>query len=88
MTRREYEVARDREIPTFVFIDERLALDEEAAEFVRVERAKPTVTKNFANLSELQTHVVDAIHTFGVQSWRRASHSKWSAGRGRSGGAP
>jgi hypothetical protein len=88
MTRREYEVAREREIPTFVFIDERLALNVEAEEFVRAERAGPAVTKNFTNLSELKTHVVDAIHTFGVQSWRRASHSKWSAGRGRSAGAP
>jgi hypothetical protein len=76
ITRQEYEVARARDVPTFIFIDERATQDAGARAFVWAERGH-SVTKNFRNVSELQTHVVDALKHFAVQSWRRTTYATW-----------
>jgi len=76
ITRREYEIARAKGVATFVFVDQRLAQDGDAQAFVASVR-RDSVTKNFANVSELQSHVVDALRTFAVQSWRRTTYGTW-----------
>jgi hypothetical protein len=80
ITRREFEVATERGIATFVFIDERETQNADALAFVRALQ-KRVVTKNFHNIAELETHVVAALHHFAVQSWRRTTHSTWQAAR-------
>ena len=87
ITRREYEVARARDVPTFVFIDQRATLDGEARAFVAAERAH-SVTKNFRNVSELQTHVANALTHFAIQSWRRTTYANWSVRGALSGRGP
>jgi len=76
ITRQEYEVARARDVPTFIFTDERTTQQDAVRAFVSAERAH-SVTKNFRNVSELQTHVVDALKYFAVQSWRRTAYATW-----------
>ncbi len=82
ITRQEFEVARARGVATFVLLDQRETPNADASEFVASVRAH-SVTKSFGNLSELETHVIDALRQFAVQSWRRATHRAWE----RSGGA-
>ena len=81
ITRREFEVATERRIATFVFIDERETLDADASVFVS-DLQKHVITKKFENLAELETHVAAALRHFVVQSWRRTTHSTWRASRG------
>jgi hypothetical protein len=81
ITRQEFEVAHSRGVATFVFIDERQKQDACAQAFIESVHARHCVTKNFANAAELETHVSEAVRTFQVQSWRRATHATWKRGR-------
>lgn len=80
ITRREYEVARAREVPTFVFVDQRQTRSPDATRFLNDVRTD-SVTKNFENVAELQTHAVDALRSFMVYGWRHTSYSRWERGR-------
>jgi len=80
-TRQEYEVARGRGLPTFVFVDQRQTQNAEAQAFVTAARGH-SVTKNFANEDELRTHVLAALAEFVTRSWRQNSHEYWQRHRG------
>lgn len=82
ITRKEYEVARARRIPTFVFIDQRFTRDVGTETFITSVRRRRSVTKDFGNIAELQSHVQDALVQFVSQSWRRTSHEIWRKSRG------
>ncbi len=82
-TRQEYEVARGRSIPTFVFIDQRETQNDDAKSFVESVRNHHSVTKNFENLVELEAHVFSALREFNARSWRTQVNATWASGRGR-----
>jgi hypothetical protein len=85
ITRKEYEVARRRHIPTFVFIDQRAKPDAETQAFIETVRngRRRSVTKDFANLAELESHVQTALMQCVSGSWRRASYLDWSQNNAR-----
>lgn len=79
MTRQEFEIARARGVVAFVFIDQRQVQDEDAKAFVQSVQ-RNSVTKGFANLAELETHVIHALRRFAVDSWRNTSHARSERG--------
>jgi hypothetical protein len=80
ITMREYEVAQARGIAIFVFVDQRQVQTADTQTFIRSVR-HDSVTKNFGNLSELQTHVLNALSEFISRSWRRTTHATWERSR-------
>ena len=82
-TRQEYEVARGRSIPTFVFIDQRETQNDDAKTFVESVRNHHSVTKNFGNIVELETHVLSALRDFNSRSWRTQVNATWASSRGK-----
>ncbi len=78
ITGKEFDVAHRRKIPTFVFADERQPRNAETEAFFRSVQGH-SVTKNFENVAELETHVTGALLQFAARSWRRTSHQAWAS---------
>jgi len=74
ITRKEYELAYERGVPTYLLIDQRVMQDDAAQLFVEDrQRNADTTTKGFANVSELQTHILEALMRYAVGAVRRAN---------------
>lgn len=74
ITRKEYVVARDRHVPCYVFVDQRVAQDAETKNFIdEVRNVDHAITKSFANVSELEGHITSALRRHTVQAVRRAN---------------
>lgn len=72
ITRKEYEIAYARGVPTYLLIDQRVTQSDEAQRFVKAQQqGSDTITKGFANASELQTHVLEALMRYAVSAVRR-----------------
>lgn len=70
ITRQEYVAADDAQAARFILIQDGVDRDDEAREFIRRERDR-AITKNFANLSELRKHIIDALTYHAVNSGRQ-----------------
>jgi hypothetical protein len=70
ITRQEYTAAGEAGAARFIFVQDGVDRDAEAAEFIRRERDN-AVTKSFANLSELRKHIIDALTFHAVNSGRQ-----------------
>jgi hypothetical protein len=70
ITRQEYVAAGKAGAARFILVQDGVDRDSEATEFIRHERDS-AVTKNFANLSELRKHVIDALTFHAVNSGRQ-----------------
>jgi hypothetical protein len=81
ITRQEYEAARGRHIPTFIFIDERKKQTNATLAFIEAEQSKVT-TVPFRNHQELRSNVLEALRKFNSESWRTASHAYYKQRRG------
>jgi hypothetical protein len=72
VTRAEYETARRNGADRYIFIRQSDVLDAETETFVEHEQKNRTVTRNFANLSELRTNLTNALWTSAVRASRQA----------------
>jgi hypothetical protein len=70
ITRKEYVAAGEAHAARFILIQDSVDLDDDARDFIRRERER-AVTKNFANLSELRKHLIDALNHHAVNSARQ-----------------
>src|SRR5581483_1321095 len=74
ITRKEYELAYGRGVPTYLLIDQRVVQNEEAKRFVDEQRTSAeTIYRGFANVSELQTHILEALMRYAVGAVRRVN---------------
>jgi hypothetical protein len=71
VTRAEYEAARRNGAERFIFLRQSDALDATAKRFVEGEQKNRTVTRGFANLSELRTSLTSALLESAVRSSRK-----------------
>jgi hypothetical protein len=70
VTRKEYVEAGKARAARFILMQDGVARDDEAREFIRRERDE-AITKSFANLSELSKHIRDALTYHAVSSARQ-----------------
>jgi len=70
VTRAEYEAARHNGADRFIFIRQNDVLDPATQTFVEAEQTNRTVTRNFANLSELRTSLTEALWHSAVRASR------------------
>jgi hypothetical protein len=70
ITHQEYDAAGEARAARFILIQDGVKRDAEATEFIGRERDR-AITKNFANLSELRTHLIDALTFHAVNSGRQ-----------------
>jgi hypothetical protein len=70
ITHQEFTAAGEAGAARFILIQDGVERDAAATEFIRRERDN-AVTKNFANLSELRKHIIDALTFHAVNSGRR-----------------
>lgn len=70
VTRAEYETARRNGAERFIFLRQSDELDATAKTFIEGEQRNRTVTRNFANLSELRTSVTSALWHSAVRACR------------------
>jgi hypothetical protein len=86
ITRAEFEVARRRFVPVYIFVDERKEQNAEVESFIADVRSSgetKAITKRFANISELKGHVTDALRHHAVQAVRRANFAAAQTNRAR-----
>lgn len=77
ITRKEYELAYERGVPTYLLIDQRVAQNAAAQLFIdERQQSSGTTTKGFANVSELQTHIIEALMRYAVGAVRRANFAR------------
>ena len=69
VTRGEYEAARAKGADRFILIRESDTMDDEATTFVHAEQGS-AVTRNFRNLSELQSALTMALRSSAVRATR------------------
>lgn len=74
ITRREFEVARERGVPVYLLIDQRVEMGAELAAFVEAQQSEGLVTKGFRTIGELETHVVEAVTAYAVRAVRIVNH--------------
>ncbi len=67
--RKEYTAARRAGHPCYIFVKEGCQQDLQVSRFLERQR-RSLSTRNFHNLSELRSHVVDALATEVARSWR------------------
>lgn len=82
ITRKEYLAAGDAHAARFILIQDGVDRDHDAREFIRRERSR-AITKNFANLAELQKHIVDALNYHAVNSARQQQLARLGRARPR-----
>jgi hypothetical protein len=70
VTRAEYEAARRNGADRFIFVRQDDVLEPATQTFVEGEQANRTVTRNFANLSELRTSITEALWHSAVRASR------------------
>lgn len=70
VTRAEYEAARRAGADRFVFVRTGTALTDDASRFVDGERNNRTITRQFANISELRTSLTQALFHSAVRASR------------------
>lgn len=69
VTIKEYMAAYGAGAPCYILLKDGVERDPDVEDFIRREQAG-TITRNFANLSELRTHITWAIYNFAVNSGR------------------
>lgn len=83
ITRKEYEVAHGRNVPCYVFVDQRVVQDDVAKQFIHdVRNSDVAITKGFGNVAELEGHITDALRHFTVQAVRRINYAAWEQRQG------
>jgi hypothetical protein len=70
VTRAEYEAARRNGADRFIFIRQTDVLEAATHTFVEGEQKRKTVTRKFANLSELRTSITEALWYSAVRASR------------------
>ncbi len=70
VTRAEYEAARQNGADRYVFLRTGVQLGADAKRFVEQEQRDRTITKNFANVSELRTSLTGALMSSAVRASR------------------
>jgi hypothetical protein len=70
VTRAEYEIARKNGADRFILIRKGDVLEAATQTFVETEQKNRTVTRNFANLSELRTTLTEALWNSAVRASR------------------
>lgn len=71
ITQKEYEAADNAGVPRYVFLKQGTRHDPRVNRFVKEIRAKATTTRNFNNLSELETQVKSALYRYAVDAVRK-----------------
>lgn len=70
ITRQEYQEAKQNGAPCYIFLKGGYIQDDHTSKFISNERSH-AVTRNFGNVSELQTQITDALIHHAVQASRR-----------------
>ena len=70
ITEKEYEAAGSSYAQRIILVKDGIQRRRAAREFLAKERANKSTTKNFQNLSELRSHIIEALQFHAVQSAR------------------
>lgn len=72
ITRAEYQAASQNGADRFIFVRNGESRTRQASQFIRRERRTAAITRNFANLSELRSHIVESLLASAVRASRQA----------------
>jgi hypothetical protein len=82
VTRAEYVAARENGANRYIFMREGASRTDETQQVIKTERERTTITRSFANISELKTGLTKALMESAVRAERRAITSRRRAEMG------
>lgn len=78
-TEKEYHAAAEAQAQRIILVKDGVRRRRAAKDFLESERATVATTKNFQNLSELRSHIIEALKCHAVQSSRHAQLARLNA---------